>query len=168
MAGYWPSSFLSFLLTKTKLRSIKVQKRMRPVYSRIVQTCLVNKGFIILPKKELFIGGPMQEILSSQDRSSCLLRQPIRAQNSLHLACSLIQPYNKRVYCINSQMSVDSSLENWFSCLKILSMQLYIRVHYIREYGPFAQFKKLVTQNFYVFLYWKLKALVFKHEAWHL
>ena len=69
MAGYWPSSFLSFLLTKTKLRSIKVQKRMRPVYSRIVQTCLVNKGFIILPKKELFIGGPMQEILSSQDRS---------------------------------------------------------------------------------------------------
>ena len=65
-------------------------------------------------------------------------------------------------------MLVDSSLENGFSCLKILSTQLYIWVHYIREYGPFAQFKKLVTQNFYVFLYWKLKALVFKHEAWHL
>lgn len=69
MAGYWPSSFLSFLLTKTKLRSIKVQKRMRPIYSHIVQTCLVYKGFTILPKRELFIMGSMQEILSRQDRS---------------------------------------------------------------------------------------------------
>ena len=69
MAGYWPSSFLSFLLTKTKLRSIKVQKRMRPIYSHVVQTCLVNKGFKILPKRELFLVGPMQEIPSRQGRS---------------------------------------------------------------------------------------------------
>ena len=69
MAGYWPSSFLSFLLTKTKLRSIKVRKKTKPIYSRIVQTCLVNTGFTILPKRELFIGGPMQEILGRQDGS---------------------------------------------------------------------------------------------------
>lgn len=65
-------------------------------------------------------------------------------------------------------MLVDSSLENGFPCLKILSTQLFVRVHYIREYGPFAQFKKLVTQNFYGFLNWKLKAVVFKHLTWHL
>lgn len=72
-------------------------------------------------------------------------------------------------------MLVDSSLENGFPCLKILSIlkilsnsKLFVRVHYIREYGPFAQFKKLVTQNFYGFLNWKLKAVVFKHLTWHL
>ena len=94
MAGYWPSSFLSFLLTKTKLRSIKVRKRMRPIYSCIVQTCLVNEGFIILPKRELFMVGPMQEILSRQETSilpSQAANQSTEFTSSCLLADSAIQ-----------------------------------------------------------------------------
>ena len=50
MAGYWPSSFFAFLWTETKSRSIKTQKRTRPISSHLDRTSLVNKGFIIWPK----------------------------------------------------------------------------------------------------------------------
>ena len=50
MAGYWPSSFLRFLWTETKSRSIKTQKRTRPISSHLDRTSLVNKEFIIWPK----------------------------------------------------------------------------------------------------------------------
>ena len=47
MAGYWPSSFFAFLWTETKSRSIKTQKRTRPISSHLNRTSLVNNGFII-------------------------------------------------------------------------------------------------------------------------
>ena len=47
MAGYWPSSFFACLWTETKSRSIKSQKRTRPISSHLDRTNLVNKGFII-------------------------------------------------------------------------------------------------------------------------
>ena len=40
----------AFLWTKTKSRSIKTQKRTRPISSHLDRTNLVNKGFIIWPK----------------------------------------------------------------------------------------------------------------------
>ena len=44
MAGYWPSSFLAFLLTETTSRLIKTQKKN-------------DKRFITWPKRELFLAG---------------------------------------------------------------------------------------------------------------
>ena len=76
MAEYSPSSFLNL----TSSWSIKTQKRTRPISSHLDQTCLVNKGFTIWPKRELFSCGNNAG-------------NPERA----HLARSRIQPYNKFV-----------------------------------------------------------------------
>ena len=46
MAGYWPSSLFAFLWSKTKLRSIK-----RPISSHLDRNSLVNKRFIIWHKE---------------------------------------------------------------------------------------------------------------------
>ena len=35
LSGYWPSSFFAFLWTETKSRSIKTQKRTRPISSHL-------------------------------------------------------------------------------------------------------------------------------------
>ena len=67
MAGYWASSS----------RSIKTQERIRPVYSHLDWTSLVKKGFIIYPKRELFLS---------------------RNPDVPRLAHSRIQPYNKWCY----------------------------------------------------------------------
>ena len=42
MAEYWPSSFSAFLWTETKSRSIKTQKRTRPISSHLDRTSLVK------------------------------------------------------------------------------------------------------------------------------
>ena len=47
MAGYWPSSFFACLWTLTSSRSINTQKENEVISSHLVQTNLVNKGFII-------------------------------------------------------------------------------------------------------------------------
>ena len=47
MAGYCPSFLCVFLWTKTKSRSIKTKKRMRPISSYLDQTSLINRGFIM-------------------------------------------------------------------------------------------------------------------------
>ena len=44
MAGYWPCSFLACLCTETESKSINCKKRMRPIYSHLDRTNLVNKG----------------------------------------------------------------------------------------------------------------------------
>ena len=45
-----------------------MQKRTGPIFSHLDQSSLVNKGFIIWPKTELFLAGPTQEVPSGQDR----------------------------------------------------------------------------------------------------
>ena len=77
MAGYWPSSFFACLWTETKSRSIKSQKRTRPISSHLDRTSLVNKGFIIWDKT------PKKWALYLRDKA----RNPERAR-SLHLARS--------------------------------------------------------------------------------
>ena len=49
MAGYWPIFFFfcAFLWTSTSSRSIKTQKKTRPISSHLDRTSLVNKGFIV-------------------------------------------------------------------------------------------------------------------------
>ena len=50
MAGYWCSSFFTFLWTE-KIKSMKMQKKgTRPISSHLDRTSMVNKGFIIWPK----------------------------------------------------------------------------------------------------------------------
>ena len=48
-------------------RSMKTRERTRPIYNHIDRTSLVNKGFIMWPKRELFLAGPAREIPSGQD-----------------------------------------------------------------------------------------------------
>ena len=48
--------------------------------SHLDRTNLVNKGFIVWPKRELFLAGTKREILSGQDRS--ILPAPIANQNT--------------------------------------------------------------------------------------
>ena len=64
--------FCVFLWTETKARSIKTQKRTRPILIHRDRTSLVNIGFIIWRKRELFLAGSTREIPSGQD--SCRLR----------------------------------------------------------------------------------------------
>ena len=47
-AGYQSSFFLAFLWPKTKSRSVKMQKRARPIFSHLDQTSVVHKEFIYL------------------------------------------------------------------------------------------------------------------------
>ena len=70
MAGYWlgPVVFLAFLWTETKSRSIKTQKRARPISSHLDRASLVNKGFIIWPKDYTKITGTKWAIQSGQER----------------------------------------------------------------------------------------------------
>ena len=60
--------FFAILLTETKSRSIKTQKtKIRTTFSHLDRTILVNKRFILWPKRELLLAGPTQEIPSGQD-----------------------------------------------------------------------------------------------------
>ena len=45
-----------------------MQKKTRLIYSHLDRSSLVNKGFIIWPKRKLFLAGPTREISSGQDR----------------------------------------------------------------------------------------------------
>ena len=75
VAEYWPSLFSS--------RSRKTQKRTGPVSSHLNRTSLVNKGFIIWQKKDLFLrdqrgksrGGKVGRLANQNSgfASSCLL-----------------------------------------------------------------------------------------------
>ena len=56
--------FFAFLLPETRPRSIKMQKRKRPISSHLDQTSLVN---CLLTKKILFLALPTREIPSGQD-----------------------------------------------------------------------------------------------------
>ena len=61
MDGYGPSTFSCF-------KSIKMQgKKTRPTFSHLDRTSLVNKGFIIWPKREFFLVGKMPKIPSGQE-----------------------------------------------------------------------------------------------------
>lgn len=89
--------FFAFLLPETRPRSIKMQKRKRPISSHLDQTSLVN---CLLTKKILFLALPAWEIPSGQDgptfptwvanhnahvglASSCLLTDSARHQMRL-------------------------------------------------------------------------------------
>ena len=56
--------FFAILWTKTQSRSIKTLKKPRPMYSHLDRRRLVNKGFIIWPKRELSLEEPTREIPS--------------------------------------------------------------------------------------------------------
>ena len=63
--------FFAFLWTEINSRSTKTQKRTRPISSHLERTSLVNKGFIIWPKRGLLLAGPTPEIPpSGQDGGS--------------------------------------------------------------------------------------------------
>ena len=66
MVGYWRR----FLLTETKLRSIKALKRTRPIFGHLHGIILVYKGFIRWSKRGIFF-----------------LRDK-RGKSRAHLACS--------------------------------------------------------------------------------
>ena len=90
MAGCWPSSFsrcffffFFFFLTETTIRSIKMQKRMRPIYSHFDRTSLVNEGFIIYPKRELILAGPKSEISSERARRAHLARSGSQSERRI-------------------------------------------------------------------------------------
>ena len=62
LAGYRPTFIFAFLRTETKSRSIKTQKRTRPIYTHLDRTSLVNKRFIIWPKRTFSCGQMLPEI----------------------------------------------------------------------------------------------------------
>lgn len=64
--------FCVFLWTETKARSIKTQKRTRPILIHLDRTSLVNVGFIMWRKRELILVGSTREIPIGQD--SCRSR----------------------------------------------------------------------------------------------
>ena len=63
MDGYGPSTFSCFQVNKYARK----KKKTRPTFSHLNWTSLVNKGFIIWLKRELFLVGQMPEIHSRQD-----------------------------------------------------------------------------------------------------
>ena len=61
MDGWISAKFLfAFLLTETsdKVEVDKNAKTKEPIYSRLDQTILFNRGFSICPKRELFLAVP--------------------------------------------------------------------------------------------------------------
>ena len=63
--------FFAFLWPAIKSRSTKTQKRTRPICSHLDRTSLVNKVFIIWPKRGLLLAGPTPEVPpSGQDGGS--------------------------------------------------------------------------------------------------
>ena len=61
MDGWISAKFLfAFLLTETsdKVEVNKNAKTKEPIYSRLDQTILFNRGFSICPKRELFVAVP--------------------------------------------------------------------------------------------------------------
>ena len=78
--------YFAFQCTKAKSRSLTTQKRTRTISSQLDQASLVNKGFNIWLRTELFIAEPKQEILRGQGN---------RTQHSLHFALWQFQPHNK-------------------------------------------------------------------------
>ena len=61
MDGWISAKFLfAFLLTETsdKVEVNKNAKTKEPIYSRLDQTILFNRGFSICPKRELFLAVP--------------------------------------------------------------------------------------------------------------
>ena len=70
---YWPSVrsgwldggevfFFCAFLTEAKWKSMKRQNRMRLISCNLGRTSLVNKGFVIRPKRELFLVGATKKI----------------------------------------------------------------------------------------------------------
>lgn len=57
---------------------------------------LVNKGFILWPKRECFLAGPTWEIVSGQD-GPIFPTWPIRMQDYGHLVRSQIRPYYSKL-----------------------------------------------------------------------
>ena len=54
---WWSSFFFVLLWTEAKWKSMKRQNRMRLISCNLDRTSLVNEGFIIRPKRELFLVG---------------------------------------------------------------------------------------------------------------
>ena len=72
-----------------------MQRGTRLKFSHLERKSLINRGYIIWPKRELFLAGPTRKILGGQDGSILPAMQLIRAQESLHLASSRILLYNE-------------------------------------------------------------------------
>ena len=73
-------AFFFIFIDQAKLEVNKnTHKITRPVYSHLDHASLLDKGFIIWPKRELLLSEPMQEILNWQDghlaRASDILRK---------------------------------------------------------------------------------------------
>ena len=58
MAGYWPSSSLRFYWPERSRGKKKRNKRKRLTYSHIDRRSLVNNGFIVWLKRNLFLARP--------------------------------------------------------------------------------------------------------------
>ena len=58
--------YFAFLWTEVKSRSTKTQKITRPTSSHLDRTSLVNKVFMIWPKRGLLLAGPTSEIPPSR------------------------------------------------------------------------------------------------------
>ena len=89
MTGYWPSSFFACLWTETKLRSINVQKRTKPIPCHLDRASLVNNGIIIWLSGN-FSGG-IQRVIPRGQESSIL--PPCVANHSARfgLSCPLTE-----------------------------------------------------------------------------
>ena len=89
MVGYWPSSF-AYLLTKPKN-----ERGQNPAILN-EQAWLITD--LLYSKEGNFFTGPTRKIPRGQDGPISLLENPIRTQDSLHLARLWIQPYYKKLY----------------------------------------------------------------------
>ena len=117
-------------------KSIKMRKKKkRPTFSHLDRTSLVNKGFIIWLKRELFLAGQMLEIQSRQDGPIFLAW--VANQNALFVSsCPLVtQLYinnsNNIYYELSSKGKVCFCLCFFYSCILIGSTDQWPLVHFL-------------------------------------
>ena len=91
---YWSSvssiSIMAKFFFVFSSRSIKTQKRTRPIFSHLDRTSLVNKGFIMWPKIQYLLAGPTREIPTdhltcSGSQSECRIHFILPASGFSHV-----------------------------------------------------------------------------------
>ena len=77
MAEYWPF-FCVFLWTEKKSRSIKMQKRTRPISRHLDWTSFVNNGFIVAKTRTFFLRDQREISQESKNGLGCQSEHRIR------------------------------------------------------------------------------------------
>ena len=93
-------TYREILPTRSNMGVPQIQEKRkegtRPISSHLDRTSLVNKGFILWPKKKLFLAGPKWDILG--DRARWALRGMTIIRWTLHICYTTLYSSKRRIF----------------------------------------------------------------------